>query len=369
MATVGEVLDRIDRKAPWRSAYQDDPVGLQVGRRSQTVTRALVSLDRSMGAASKAAELSAELLVTHHPLFFRQLARLTDESEEGRLALFLAERSIALISAHTNWDAAHGGVNDVLAEILGLQDVRPFGPSGPAREAKLVVFVPRESTDRVIDALSEAGCGEIGLYRRCAFYSRGTGTFRPLEGSNPAIGQPNAVECVEEDRVEMLVPRARVAAALEALRAHHPYEEPAFDILPLEDRAPWPIGRIGALREPSALGDFARFVDERLQTRCWLWGKPDATVRRIAVVGGAGDDLWRDALTAGAQVLVTGEVRQHHALAASEAGLAMIAAGHYATENPGTMRLREFLGAEFPEVEWLFFEPEEGEAGRPVVRW
>lgn len=369
MATVGEVLNLIDRRAPWRSAYEDDPVGLQIGRRSRVVSRAVVSLDRSFAAASWAAEISADLLVTHHPLFFRPLSRMTDESQEGRLALFLAEQSIALLSAHTNWDAARGGVNDVLAELVGLTDPRPFGPSGPAREAKLVVFVPHEFTDRVIDALAQAGCGEIGLYRRCAFFSRGTGTFQGLEGSSPVIGRPNVVERVDEDRLEMLVPLDRLHGALSALRTSHPYEEPAFDVIPLKDRAPWPIGRVGSLPEPTRLGDFVRRVEDRLATRCSLWGRPESVVRRVAVVGGSGDDLWVDAIASGAQALVTGEVRQHHALAASEEGLAMIAAGHYATENPGAKRLCEFLQAELPEIEWRFFEPEPGNAGRPAIEW
>lgn len=366
VVTVASVLEWINRIAPWRSAYEGDPVGLQVGSKDSPVRKALVSLDRSDSAASRAAEIGAELWVTHHPLFFRPLARLSPETEEGRLALFLAQRGISLVSAHTNWDAARGGVNDTLAELLGLRDVRAFGPSGPSNESKLVVFVPEASVEALIDALAAAGCGEIGLYRRCAFFGAGTGTFQALEGSNPTVGQVGRVEKLPEIRLEMLVPNERLERAIGALRHAHPYEEPAYDVIPLGDRKPWPIGRIGQLTEPLRLEDLARLANRVLGTRCSTWGSSDRAVRRLAVVGGSGDDLWQDAQRAGADALLTGEVRQHHGLSASESGFALLSAGHYATENPGTRRLCELLADRFPEVEWEFFEPDPGEGGRPV---
>jgi len=366
VVTVASVLEWIDRIAPWRSSYEGDPVGLQVGSANAPVRRALVSLDRSQLAASRAAEIGAQLWVTHHPLFFRPLARLTPETEEGRLALFLAQRGIALVSAHTNWDAAPGGVNDTLAELLGLRDVRPFGPSGPAKECKLVVFAPEESAEELIDALAGAGCGEIGLYRRCAFYAPGTGTFQALEGANPAVGTVGRTEDVAEVRLEMLVPTARVEQAVRALREAHPYEEPAYDIVPLGDRKPWPIGRIGNLEHPMRLEDLASWTSRVLGTRTSVWGSKSREVRSLAVVGGSGDDLWKDAQEAGADALLTGEVRQHHGLSACESGFAVLSAGHFATENPGTRRLCEVLTDRFPEVEWEFYEPEPSEGGRPI---
>lgn len=366
MVTVASVVSWIDRIAPWRSSYEGDPVGLQVGSAEASVRRALVSLDRSQIAASRAAEIGAQLWVTHHPLFFRPLARLTPDTEEGRLVLFLARREIALVSAHTNWDAARGGVNDTLAELLGLRDVRPFGPSGPADECKLVVFVPEQSTRELIDALSDAGCGEIGLYRRCAFYGVGTGTFQGLEGANPALGTVGQTEEVAEVRLEMVVPKERLDGAIRALRAAHPYEEPAFDIVPLGDRKPWPIGRVGLLEGPMRLEELARRVSGVLGTRTSVWGSRDREVQSLAVVGGSGDELWRDAQRAGAEALITGEVRQHNGLSASESGFAVLCAGHYATENPGVKRLCEMLAAEFSDVEWEFFEPTPGEGGRPI---
>ncbi|MEJ5170872.1 MAG: Nif3-like dinuclear metal center hexameric protein [Fimbriimonadales bacterium] len=365
-STVGSVLDWIDRVAPWRSAYRGDPVGLQVGSPSATVERALVSLDRSFAAAQRAIETESQLWVTHHPLLFRPLERLTDGSDEGRLALLLARHGVSLVSAHTNWDAARGGVNDTLAELLGLQDARPFGPSGPAEESKLVVFAPEEAAEALVDALAEAGCGEIGLYRRCAFFSPGTGTFQPLPGADPFVGTVGGVEHAAELRLEMLVPNERVNRALQALRAVHPYEEPAFDVIPLADRKPWPIGRVGRLQTPLTAKELALLANEALKTRTSVWGRRDQSIRTLAVVGGSGDDLWASAKAAGADALLTGEVRQHHGLAAQEEGFAMLAAGHYATENPGTRRLCELLARAFPNVAWEFFDPEPGQGGRPI---
>lgn len=366
MTRVFDVIKAIDRLAPFRSAYTGDPVGLQVGDPNAEVARAVVSLDRSTGAIGRCIELGAQLLVCHHPLIFRPLPAVTASTADGRAVLQLAANGVAFIAAHTNWDAAKGGVNDELARLLGLRDVEAFGDSGPANETKLVFFVPVGDADRVIDALAAAGAGEIGNYRRCAFLSLGKGTFEPLEGANPHIGAVGRREVVEEARVEMVLPNSRIAQAVAALKTAHPYEEPAFDLVPLADSKPWPIGRIGLLGEPLRLAELVRLADAALETRSHAWGDPAKTVARVAVCGGAGADLWRAARDAGADALLTGECPQHAALEASDSGFAILASGHFATENPGAKALHRALSSELPEVAWEFYEPERGFCGRPL---
>ncbi len=366
MATVQNVLDAIEALAPQQYAAPNDPVGLQLGSPDDEVCLAIVSLDPSLAAAQTATADGAGLLVTHHPLIFHPLPSVRTDMGKGAVVGELLRGGVAHIAAHTNWDCAVGGVSDTLAERIGLRSVRPFGQAAPVPSLKLVTFVPKESVEKLVDALARAGAGCIGLYERCAFLSPGSGTFRGREGSQPAVGEPGVVVNVEEVRVEMALPTSLKAEVHRALLAAHPYEAPAFDFLVVESPG-CAIGRVGELDGPLSPKALHARVERELATRCLTWSEhPGSSIRRVAVAGGSGADLWREALAAGAQALVTGEVPQHVGLEASEAGLTVLAAGHYATEQPGAQSLAEELAAAVPEVEFRLFEPEPGQAGRPM---
>ncbi len=365
MASVQTVLHALEQIAPHRFAFPWDKVGLQAGDRRSLVRKAVVALDRSPGAIQFAIDQNAHLLLTHHPLIFDPVASVTSDTLEGRSIQTLIQHGISHIAAHTNWDAATGGINDALASRLGLKDMQPFGTSAGSEEFKLVCFTPPDSVDAVVDACAEAGAGVIGNYRRCAFSSPGTGTYEAQTGANPTIGQVGERSSVEEARFEMVCPADRVSAVIQALRNAHPYEEPAFDLIPLRKGRGQQMGRIGTLKSSLSLPQFAAHVDAQLGTRSWTWGSSSRIVSQVAVVGGAAESEWRAALDLGADAFVTGEVRQHVALEASAAGIAILAAGHYATEHPGCVDLATRLGQVAPEVEWLVFEPKPGEDGRP----
>ncbi len=365
MPTVREVLEVLEELAPSRFAFPFDKVGLQIGDPSATVTNAVVSLDRSLAAVQYAAEIGAEFLLCHHPLIWDPLKTVTTETHAGKTAISLIKNNIAFAAAHTNWDSAQGGINDVLASLLHLQDVRSFGYAAAVSALKLTVFVPEPDVDKVIDTASAAGAGVIGLYRRCAFTSKGVGTFLAEEGSNPAIGRIGQAERVDEVRVEMVLPAAAKEAVAAALRAAHPYEEPAMDFLLLADTAEQPASRIGHLESPVSLRQFVANVNAALATTSLAWGAPDRLVSQVAICGGAADDEWVSAQANGADVFLTGEVRQHIGLEASESGFAVIAAGHYATEHPGSAALCEALKSRMREIEWHVFEPKPGASGRP----
>jgi putative NIF3 family GTP cyclohydrolase 1 type 2 len=170
---------------------------------------------------------------------------------------------------------------------------------------------------------------------------------------------------VEEDRVEMVVRVDRQRAVTNALVRTHPYEEPAFDFFQLSPKREQPAGRLGELSRPLRLADFAIGAERVLGTKCLTWADPDQQIRSIAVVGGSADDEWRAAQREGADLLLTGEVKQHNALEATESGFVLIAAGHYATEQPGAIELCERLKLAVTDVEWNVFTPEPGHAGRP----
>ena len=230
---------------------------------------------------------------------------------------------------------------------------------------KIVFTVPEDRAEMTITACAEAGAGTIGAYRRCAFSVQGVGTVEPLPGANPAVGQVGRREDVLEARIEMSSPADNLSQVLRALREAHPYEEPAIDIYELSSNAEMPAGRIGGLNPPLALRAFSERLDHQLNVRSMTWGDPGALIARVAVTGGAADGEWKAAKAAGANVFVTGEVKQHIALEAVESGMAIIAAGHFATENPGSRVLMERMRELVPEISWLFFEPAEGAAGRP----
>ncbi|MEQ1821767.1 MAG: Nif3-like dinuclear metal center hexameric protein [Fimbriimonadaceae bacterium] len=359
VTNVAAVLQALEQIAPSRFAFSFDKIGLQVGDSLAEVSSAVVSLDRSLAAIDHCASVGAELLVAHHPLIFEPLPNVTCQTHVGQAVLAMAHEQISFIATHTNWDSAIGGINDALANSLGLADVSCFGSAASVDQRKMVVFAPESHVDVVISAASNAGAGVIGDYRRCAFHSSGTGMFEAAERSRPF-----SLSGGIEHRIEMILPSEIQSRVERAVREVHPYETPAIDFLLVCAKGEQPAGRMGTVKR-TRLRDFVHHINGQLETRSWVWGDPDAVIETVAVVGGAADSEWKNAQRAGAQVFVTGEVKQHIALEAVESGLAIIAAGHYATEQPGVIELRNRLAQTVPLVDWHVFTPEAGAAGRP----
>lgn len=359
MPRVSDVLDALERISPSHEAFAWDRIGLQIGDPKDEVASILVSLDASI-AAIRAAQGGAQMIVSHHPLIWEPLARMNG-SYSARRAVELVRSGLALAVAHTNLDCARGGVNDALAQRLGLRNVRPVGEGAIPRCLKLTLTVPVEATQSVLDAVSGAGGGEIGAYRRCAFWSAGSGTFQPMQGANPTLGSVGTIEVVAEDRLEVILPSARRHDVEEAVLRSHPYEVPAYDFHEVTVHST-PLARIGELGEPMEAVAFARFVGERVGGPILAYGCEP--VRSVMVVGGAGGEYWRLAHEHGA-ALVTGEAKHHEGLEAADSGTTLVAAGHYATEQPGVEALCSALAESLPEISFRTFQPEPGEGGRP----
>jgi len=334
-ARVGDWVAALDALYPPGWAQDWDAVGLVTGDPQAPAQRALFAVDPTLEVVTQAAEVGARLLVTHHPLLLRGVTAVPVTTPKGRVVTELIRRDIALFVAHTNADAApEHGVSDSLARALGLQDVQPLAAEPLSPAYKIVTFVPHESADAVVDALAAAGAGQIGAYTRCAWTADGTGTFVAGEGTTPAVGERGAITEVAERRVEMVLPQRALRAVVQALTAAHPYEEPAYDVLPTVVPHDAGIGRVGELAAETTLGAFGRAVARalpRTPAGIRLRGNLDQPVRRVAVCGGAGDSFVGQALAAGADVYVTADLRHH---AAQEAGLALVDAGHWATEWP-----------------------------------
>ncbi len=364
MPTVGDVLGALEAIAPARYAFSFDKVGLQIGSRAASVSKVLVVLDCSQAAADRAVDVGAELVIAHHPLIWEPLKSINTGGGQGKIIETLVANGVSFAAAHTNWDSAPGGINDVMADLIGLQDVEVFGSDSQAQLYKVAVMVPVDGAGGLIDAMSEAGAGHIGNYDRCAFSVDGIGTFRGQEGANPAIGSVGSIEEVAESKVEMVVPEADLNKVVSALRSAHPYEEPAYDLIPLKNSGGHPAGRVGNLGDSMTPAEFQDHLDTCLGTRCMVWSNR-SQVSRVAVVGGAATGEWRAARAAGADAFVTGEVPHHVSIEAQTSGLTIAAAGHFATENPGALELGVRLGGLVEDVEFLPFTPEAGIGGRP----
>lgn len=351
--TCGEIIAVLEELAPPALAEEGDRIGLQFGRADQAVDRLLLCLDVTPAVVEEAAQQGAQMLVTHHPPLGRPLTSLEEDRPDAALAAALVRRGLAVYVLHTNWDRAPAGVNACLARALGLSEVEPLAEAEEGFFYKLVTFVPRGYEDQVRQALAEAGAGVIGAYSHCSFQTAGTGTFKPLPGASPFIGSEGQLEHVEEFRLEMLLPRYRLARVLQALRRAHPYEEVAFDVYPLANRpAGAGLGAVGNLASAMTLGDFAGRVKEALGVSpVRLVGDLARPVRRVAVCGGSGGTLLKAAQKKRAEVLVTGDLKYHQALEARALGLAVIDAGHGATERVSLPSLARALEAALPELE------------------
>lgn len=353
MLTVGAVTAFLEEFAPLSLAEEWDNVGLLLGDRAAVVERVMTCLTVTPESAAEAVEARAQLVVTHHPILFRGVKRLTADTAEGSMVLDLAKAGVAVYSPHTAFDNTAGGINDALAGRLGLADLAPLRRGDGPRQCKLVVFVPDSDLGRVSDALFAAGAGHIGQYNQCSFRLAGTGTFFGSESSNPTLGQRGRREEVNEWRLEVVCPEADIPAAVTALRKAHSYEEPAFDVYPLRP-APSPLGqgRLGRLPAPLPLAEFARRVKAALNAGAvQLVGDANLPVERVAIVCGAGGEFLSDAARTKADVLLTGEMRFHDYLAAQARGVALILPGHYATERFGVEELAARIQRLWPELD------------------
>jgi len=360
MTKVADVERVMEEWAPKALAEPGDPVGLLIGEAEQEVERILLALDVTDAVIAEAAERGCQLIVAHHPLPFKPLSQIRTDEPIGRKVAALLREGIGLYVAHTNFDNAPQGGGQVLAQRLGLEEVRPFAPASWGGDVKVVVFTPSEAVEGVLQAMAAAGAGVIGNYSHCSFRAPGKGTFLPLEGAHPYLGRRGYLEEAEEWRLEMVVPRHRLPAVLRAMKEAHPYEEVAFDVYPLENRiTPMGAGRVGRIR-PLSLLAFVERVKEALEVpSVRLVGEVEREVEWVAVLGGSGGSFVEAAAQAGAQVFVTGDLKHHEALQALDWGLAVVDAGHEGTEWVYLPAWQERLQRALPQVEVLLTQRKE----------
>mgnify|MGYP001157840237 CR=1 FL=1 len=350
--TLHDLITGLERRYPPSTAQDWDAVGLVTGDRAAQVRTVLLAVDPVETVVDEAIDIGADLIITHHPLLLRGVTSVSTDTPKGALVHRLIRAGIALYVAHTNADIADGGVNEALADLLGLTDVGPLQPAPGMPLDLLITYVPTPQAEQVRQALGAAGAGQVGEYTGCAWSVTGTGEFTPVGSADPTIGTVGEHTKVEEVRLEMVLPPSRRTQVVAALRQAHPYEEPAFSVVPTAPPAPGTgLGRIGTLPQALTLRALAEQVATVLPATAHgvrIGGDPTAQVRTVAVCGGAGDSLLGAARAAGADAYLTADLRHHpasEALAHPDApGLLDVA--HWASEWPWLPVAAEHLNAE-----------------------
>jgi dinuclear metal center YbgI/SA1388 family protein len=349
MATVSEVLSSLDQAAPAAAAASWDVAGLQLGDPTDQVETVAVCHEVTEDVVTEVESVQPDLVVTYHPLLFRPTTRLLAGPTAAGRAWRLVRAGVALAVTHTSFDSAPGGTADALATALGLVDVGPFGAAGPTPSHKIVTFVPPDAVDAVRSAMAAAGGGRIGNYTGCSFRSQGVGAFEAQDGSAPVLGNPGAND-VEEVRLEMIVSQSSLDRVLAALASSHPYEEPGYDVYETVSNSRF-IGRIG--RHDGTLDELVELVTSRLGGDGLRVTRASARADRVAVLPGSGSSFAGSARAAGADVLVTGDVDHHRAIAARDGGMSIVDPGHGPSERPGMVALVEEVRRACPEATLL----------------
>lgn len=324
-----EIIQLFEQFSPKNLAMEGDKIGLQIGRLNRKVDRVMIALDVLESVIDEAIEKNVQLIIAHHPPIFRPLKNIHTDTVQGRMIEKLLKHEIAVYAAHTNLDVAKGGVNDWLAEKLGLEDAEVLVPTIETRLKKLVVFVPASHADAIREAMGDAGAGFIGGYSHCSFSAGGEGRFLPGDDANPFIGQAGELEVVDEVRIETIVPETLLRKVMTAMIKAHPYEEVAYDVYPLDNHGEvLGLGRIGKVPEMT-LGEFADKVKVSLDVdRVRVVGDLHAKVKKVAVLGGDGNKYYTQAKFKGADVYITGDIYYHTAHDAMMLGLNIIDPGH-----------------------------------------
>lgn len=344
-----QIASLLEREAPLLYQESYDNSGLQVGDPSMEVHAALVTLDVTEAVVNEAIESGCNLIVSHHPLIFGGLTSLTGRNAVERIIRKAIKSEIAIYAAHTNLDAVPHGVNGMIAEKIGLRKTRILEPVA-GKLKKLVVFVPSDHAEKVRESIFSAGAGVIGNYDSCSYNLEGTGTFRGGEGTDPFVGNTGELHQEPEVRVETIFPDHEKGRIITAMLQAHPYEEVAYDVYPLENKYPGAgAGMIGELEESMEEKEFLSLLKETFGSGCirhsGLIGKP---IRKVALCGGAGSQLLRTAIDAGANVFVSGDFKYHQFFDAD--GKIVIAdIGHYESEQFTRDLIYDLILKNFPK--------------------
>lgn len=343
-----EIINCLEAWAPLEYQEGYDNSGLIYGNRNKDVSKALISLDCTEAIIDEAIEMGAELVISHHPIVFSGIKSLTGKNYIERTLIKAIQNDIAIYAIHTNLDNVQNGVNQKIAQKLGLNHLRILDPK-PSMLQKLVFFCPIEQSEVVRKAVFEAGGGQIGKYDSCSFNAEGIGTFKAGEGTTPYVGQVGELHHENELKIEIVVPKNLMSKVLKALLKTHPYEEVAYDIYSLDNK--WDevgSGMIGELDKTVPTRDFLNLIKKQFDVpvlRCTDLCKKE--VNKVAVCGGSGSFLLNKAIAQKADVFITADYKYHQFFDA-EQKIIIVDMGHYESEQFTMDLIQEHLKEKMP---------------------
>jgi dinuclear metal center YbgI/SA1388 family protein len=345
---IQQILRQLEALAPPALQESYDNAGLITGNAAWECTGVLVALDCTEAIVAEAVQRGCNLVVAHHPIVFSGLKKITGKTYVERTVIQAIKHDVAIYAIHTNLDNVAAGVNQKIARQLDLQQLQILQPKQNLL-LRLQTYVPPAHAEAVREALFHAGAGHIGRYSECSFSVAGTGTFKPGDGADPYLGSLHMRERVAEEKIEVLLPVYLQQPVLQALFAAHPYEEVAYELLPLQNRLQEVgSGMTGLLPEPLPAATFLALVKERFGVPCIRHtALPDRLVQKIAVCGGAGSFLTGAAIAAGADVYLTADVKYHEFFDA-DGKIVLADIGHYESEQFTIDLLVDFLQIKFP---------------------
>ena len=334
---VKQIYKEIEQLFPPALAQDWDNVGLLVGNCDAQVSKILMTIDVTKDVVAEASRLECEMILSYHPVIWQGLKSVTSHGP-GEVVHRLIRENIAVYSIHTSLDVITDGVNDHLAEMVGIVDARAIGDfvSNPdPGNYKLIVFVPLNAVNKVAEALYNAGAGAIGNYSMCSFQTNGIGTFKPLKGSSPAIGTTGKLQKVDEVRLEVILPADKAPDVVDAMKNAHPYEMPAFDLFKnYQPQEKMGLGRMGKLKSPRRLKEILADIKKATGANvAGIIGKPDRLIRKAAVCAGSCGKIINNVIQERCDLYLTGELKHHHALAAAEANITAVCLSHTVSER------------------------------------
>ncbi len=356
MLKLKEITNFLETTAPLSLQESYDNAGLITGDLEDEITAAMVTLDVTEEVVEEAVRNKTNLIVSHHPLIFSGLKKITGKNFVERALLKAIKNNIAIYAAHTNLDSVSHGVNAKICEKLGLQNCKILQPAA-GQLKKLVTFIPTENAEEVKNAVFSAGAGHIGNYDYCGYQMEGTGSFRGNEETNPFVGEKNKIHYEKEVRFETVFPGYLQQKIIQTLLESHPYEEVAYDINPLENTfEKVGVGMIGTLPEPVSETEFLGKLKQTFNTGCIRHTKlKGVVVGKVAVCGGAGSFLLNRAISAGADFFVSGDFKYHQFFDA-ENKIVIADIGHFESEQFTKELFYELLTKKFPKFAVRFSE-------------
>ncbi len=328
---IKELLNTLDKIAPFFLQESYDNSGIQFADLDAPITKILLSLDITQEILDEAIENKANLIITHHPLLFSPLKQIT--KQDNPLLFKAITHKVNLLAMHTNFDLAENGLNDYVGNLLEIKKITPIQRSSE-KVFKFAVYVPLQHTDRMRQAIFEAGAGKIGNYTETSFNFSGKGTFRPLKRTHPFVGKEGEREELDEIKIETIVPERHLETVIQAMKNAHPYEEPAYDVYELLTKPSSGIGMLGEIDSKTELTEFSRWVKDKLKTRyVRLIKSNNRKIKKVALCTGGGSSLLEQVYHKDVDLYITGDINHHSALRAKELGLNVLDIEHFETEK------------------------------------